>query len=268
MLMKAREDAEAEVARQIAPVFKKQFKRLERFLRRSNLRKRIEKMEVPEVLLPADMSSISREGMAILKVGVFFKQEDAPTSNEEEWENWKEELTVAILLGLFLAVNTLGTIENKIMTSRGRDELTFDAEALILAYQLRTGNRIDAAALVTMAAVERIIANWFVSEDDFSSLITSLKRYFNDSRVDTITRTMIGDLHAQMIIQQMSSYGLTTWYWDHKGEDIPCTNPITMVGKTYAGCKELNGKVFRLGDPMPPNASHPSCHCLPSPEGL
>lgn len=263
MLMKAREDAEAEVARQIAPVFKKQFKRLERFLRRSNLRKRIEKMEVP----PEFQSEDALEN-AIHKVGVFFKQEDAPTSNEEEWEKWKEELTVAILLGLFLAVNTLGTIENKIMTSRGRDELTFDAEALILAYQLRTGNRIDAAALVTMAAVERIIANWFVSEDDFSSLITSLKRYFNDSRVDTITRTMIGDLHAQMIIQQMSSYGLTTWYWDHKGEDIPCTNPITMVGKTYAGCKELNGKVFRLGDPMPPNASRPSCHCLPSPEGL
>lgn len=263
MLMKAREDAEAEVARQIAPVFKKQFKRLERFLRRSNLRKRIEKMGIP----PEFQSDDALEN-SLHKVGVFFKQDDAPTSNEEEWEKWKEELTLALLLALTLAINTIGVVENRIMTSRGRDELTFDAEALILAYQLRTGERIDAAALVTMAAVERIIANWFISEDEFSDLITSLRRYFNDTRVDTLSRTLIGDLHAQMIIQQMTSYGLDTWYWDHKGEDIPCTNPITMLGVTYNGCKELNGKTFRLGDPMPPHAAHPNCHCLPTPEGF
>lgn len=260
LLMKAREDAELEVARHIAPVFKKQFKKLERFLRRSNLRKRIEKMEFPTSPRknPDDLMP-SKQEIADMKTQAFFKQEGSPTSNEEEWEKWKDELTVALLLGLFLAINEIGRVENKIMVSRGREELTFDAEALILAYQLRTGERIDMASLVTMAAVERIISEWFVSENDFSNLIGSLKRYFNDTRIDTLSRTLVGDLHAQMIIQQMNSYGLTTWYWDHKGEDIPCISPITMLGKTYHGCKGLNGKVFRLGDPMPPNAAHPNC---------
>lgn len=163
----------------------------------------------------------------------------------------------------------------RLLTQRAPDvwdsprQQTFSTpEALILAYQLRTGERIDAVALVTMVAVERIIAEWYSAEEAFPKLITDLKRYFGDTRVDTLSRTLVGDLHAQMIIQQMQSYGLTEWYWDHKGEDVPCTNPITMLGKTYAGCKELNGKVFRLGDPMPPDAAHPNCHCLPTPEGL
>ncbi|HND49678.1 MAG TPA: hypothetical protein PLL95_14025, partial [Anaerolineales bacterium] len=182
LLMKAREDAELEVARHIAPVFKKQFKKLERFLRRSNLRKRIEKMEFPTSPRknPDDLMP-SKQEIADMKTQAFFKQEGSPTSNEEEWEKWKDELTVALLLGLFLAINEIGRVENKIMVSRGREELTFDAEALILAYQLRTGERIDMAALLTMAAVERIISEWFVSENDFSNLIGSLKRYFNDT---------------------------------------------------------------------------------------
>ena len=267
LLMKAREGAEEEVRRHIQPVFRKQFARLERFLRRSNLRKRLER-GLKKIQIPPEFETGDMDEQAY-RVGLVFKAEGAPVdSDNQEWERWKEELTLALLLGLYLAIQEIGRVENRIMVSRGREELTFDAEALILAYQLRTGERIDAAALVTMVAVERIIAEWYSSEEAFPKLIEDLKRYFGDTRVDTLSRTLVGDLHAQMIIQQMQSYGLTEWYWDHKGEDVPCTNPITMLGKTYAGCKELNGKVFRLGDPMPPDAAHPNCHCLPTPEGL
>jgi hypothetical protein len=255
ILLRARESATEKVADKIAPVFRKQFKRLERFLRKSNLRKRLAKLDTGDKVSPALVEDL-------------FKQEDSLTSNTEEWEKWKEELTLALLLGLFLAVEELGAAENRIMTSRGRDALTYDAAALILAYQLRTGETLDGAALVTFAAVERIISDWYVTDDSFSDLMASLKRYFNETRVHTLSNTAVGNLHAQMIIQQMTSYGLTNWYWDHKGEDIPCSNPITVKGYTYAGCRELNGKVFQIGDPMPPDAAHPNCHCLPTPEGL
>lgn len=197
------------------------------------------------------------------QVTLLFQSAGSPTENEEEWNAWKKALLIALLLGLFQATEDLAEVENLFWLSRGREELTYDAETLILAYQLRTGRPLESIALATFLAIERLIREWYVSEDTFSQLLTQLNRYFNETRIQTIAKTEVGNLLAQMVAQQMVSYGLNNWYWDAMGED-PCKNDIHIRGIIYEGCSDLNGRHFVLGDPMPPDAAHPNCQCLPT----
>lgn len=252
----ARERAESAVREAIRPVFHRQFKRLERFLRKSNLRKKLGKIKI-DAEMPVEQASLTR-------VELLFKAPSPPKSDQDEWEKWKEELLIALLLGLFSAVDEFGSVENRIATSRGHPELTYDPGQVIEDYQRRIGKPLGNIAGVTLTAIQRIISDWYQTEDPFSTLIDRLDRYFNDVRIDVIASTEAGNVLSQIIHQEMVSYGLMDWYWDHKGEDIPCTNPITIAGRSYNGCKELNGKYFKLGDPMPPEAAHPNCHCLPT----
>lgn len=197
------------------------------------------------------------------QVALLFQSQGSPTTNEEEWNAWKKALLIALLLGLFQATEDLAEVENLFWLSRGRDELTYDAETLILAYQLRTGRPLESIALATFVAIERLIREWYVSDDTFPQLLAQLNRYFNDVRIKTIARHEVGNLLSQMVAQQMVSYGLKNWYWDAMGEN-PCKNDIHIKGITYEGCSDLNGRHFILGDPMPPDAAHVGCQCLPT----
>lgn len=197
------------------------------------------------------------------QIPLLFQAAGSPTENEEEWNAWKKALLIALLLGLFQATDDLAEVENLFWLSRGQDELTYDAETLILAYQLRTGRPLESIALATFVAIERLIREWYVSDDTFPQLLVQLNRYFNDVRIKTIARHEVGNLLSQMVAQQMVSYGLKNWYWDAMGEN-PCKNDIHIKGITYEGCSDLNGRHFILGDPMPPDAAHVGCQCLPT----
>ncbi len=97
----ARERAESAVREAIRPVFHRQFKRLERFLRKSNLRKKLGKIKI-DAEMPVEQASLTR-------VELLFKAPSPPKSDQDEWEKWKEELLIALLLGLFSAVDEFGT---------------------------------------------------------------------------------------------------------------------------------------------------------------
>jgi hypothetical protein len=261
MIARARLSAIAKVKKEITPVFKSQYKRLERFLRRANLKKKLQKIKVPDGM--GDPLQAAQ-----FKVSELFKAPSPPASDRDEWETWKKVLIAALLLGMLGAIDDFAEVENNVWVSRGQDPLTYDNQQILDDLQRRIGRDFSDIADATMLAVELIITRWYIADEPFTDLLTKLERYFTDSRINTVADTEAGDALSQVIFQAMTSYGVSEWYWDHFGEDDPCTNPIVILGRTYEGCNELNGKTFRLGDPMPPDAAHPNCHCLPTPVGL
>ena len=250
MIVNARRKAESALSAKIYPALKSQGKSLERFLRKATLRKRLDK--------------IGSNDDALLKVQTLIKEEGGGMGHKA-WDDWKKVLIAILLLGLLNEADDLSDIENQTWESRGFPRLTFDPQQLVEDYQRRTGRNISDIADDTMKQIEEKISEWYVTDKPFSELMDSLEYLFSQSRADAIAATEIGDLMSQITFQAMLSYGWTEWFWDHKGEDIPCTNPITMVGRVYFGCKELNGNIFALGDPMPPSAAHPRCHCIATP---
>lgn len=262
MIERARRKAQREVSKAIFPVMQSQGKRLERFLRRATLRKRLGKITLE---LPAGLD-LDGGSMALMKVKELFKGDGGGNSmNFQSWEDWKKILVAILLLSLLGQADDLADIENDVWTSRGFPLLTFNADQLVQDYLLRTGRTMEDIAQTTFDHVQTIISEWYVTDKPFKDLMDDLDYWFSEERADLIADTEVGDLMSQVTFQLMQSNGWDQWIWDHKGEDIPCTNPIVVQGKSYNGCKELNGNKFRLGTPMPPAAAHPRCHCIATP---
>lgn len=262
MIDRARREAEKKVAQAIFPVFDSQRKRLERFLRRATLRKRLGKI----TLDLSDGVDLDTYTTAFYKVDKLFKGDgDNGPMSFQSWEDWKKVLVAVLLLALLGQAGKLSDIENDVWTSRGFPFLTFDADQLIQDYLLRTGRTLEDVAQNTLDNVQRIITEWYITDKPFKDLLDKLDYWFSEARANAIGSTEIGDLMSQITFQLMQSNGWDYWYWDHKGEDVPCSNPITIQGTQYKGCLELNGKTFRIGAPMPPAAAHPNCHCIATP---
>jgi hypothetical protein len=293
-LKAAKRQAAERVKAKILPVFRSQYRRLERFLRRANLRKRLNKIKVPagleppsldiqnlmDITFPAvpgaigykitveDPEKIALEKMAALyKVDQLFKAPSPPKSDTSEWDNFKKALLIALLLGLFAGVDDIGDVENEIWASRGYDPLTFDPQQVVEDYQLRTGRNLSDLGADTLISVQNIITQWYLKDDPFEpfkNLLDDLDKQFNAARAKAIASTEVGNLTSQIFLQEMSSNGWSEWYWDALGEN-PCTKPIQILNQVYDGCLDLNGRKFKIGTPMPPDAAHPNCECLPMP---
>jgi hypothetical protein len=257
-LREAQDAVALRVKARILPVMRSQYKRLERFLRRANLRKRLTRIKYPDE--PENIRDV-----AFYKVQELFKAPSPPKSGTSEWDNFKKALLIALLLGLFGSVDDLGAVENEIWQSRGFDPLTFDPEQIIQDYQLRTGRNLAEMGDYTLTQVQAIISDWYMTDEPFTDLLDDLDRLFNESRAESIAVTEVGNVTSQIFLQEMISHGWTSWYWNALGED-PCTKPLTVNGQTYDGCLDLHGRKFKRGDDMPPDAAHPACRCQPTPE--
>jgi hypothetical protein len=265
-LRAAKRKAAEQVKAKILPVMRRQYKRLERFLRRANLRKRLQKIKVPAdyEFLDTMVDIRSGKAAALYKVNQLFKAPSPPKSDTKEWDDFKKALLITLLLGLFAGVDDIGNVENEIWASRGYDPLTFDPQQVVEDYQLRTGRNLSDIGGDTLIAVQEIISNWYIGDEPFPALMDDLDRLFDESRANMIASTEVGNLTSQIFWQEMASNGWSEWYWDALGEN-PCTKPIQILANVYDGCLDLNGRRFKIGTPMPPDAAHPNCECLPMP---
>ena len=250
-LLEVKQQAAARVKAKILPVLRSQYKRLERFLRRSNLRKRLTKIHAP-----AGMENA--QDAALFKVQELMKAPSPPKSDKSEWDTWKKALLLALLLGLYDGVDDIGAAENEVWVSRGHQDLTFSPDQVVQDYQLRNGRTLDQIGDGTLIAVQQAISSWYMGEAPFPDLLAELDRLFSDARAEAIAQTEIGNVTSQIFMQEMISHGWSEWIWDAMGED-PCQQLLVIQGVAYDGCLDLNGRKFKIGHPMPPDAAHPNC---------
>ena len=194
-----------------------------------------------------------------------YKSQNIPKS---DWDEFKRLLVAALILYLLKVAKDFGDVENQIWTSRGLPPIPYDGQDILAAYMTRTGRHYGDIAVKTEQDIEQIIAEWYRNDEPFGQLVKKAERYFKDYRIKNIADTEVGYILSQVTLTAMKEYKVDEWYWEHFGEDTPCDRPIIVEGMEYNGCKDLNGRTFKIGTLMPPEASHPSCHCLGTPKGI
>jgi len=265
MLQAARDKATEKVVAEIKPAFRQMQNRIKRYLRANgNLRKRM--MRIRAI-------SAHDRAAKFLRVADFHSrrplvkqdQPDQPSANEQDWLNWKTVLAAAILAGLLNGGDDLIDVEDQVWTSRGGVTVTYDQDQMTEDMKRRLGATVDAVVQSTQNQLQNALGDWFGGDEEFSSLMDDIDTIFGDARIDTIGRTSVGDYLSQIILHTMLGNDWKQWYWDAFGEN-PCTTPIIINGDEYQGCADLNGRLFDIGTPMPPDAAHPNCQCLPTPK--
>ena len=264
MLNAARTIAESRVADALLPVFHRQRKRLERFLRRANLRKRMNKIET-QIIWDYD-EGISqdeiRSQIGLGKAHQLMKDE----MGQDDWNKWKAALVAALIAALVAEIPIIGDIENGVWMSRGYPPIVFIPQDIIDEVGIRAGINLGDMADATMAGVEKEIVEWYLGNEPFAGLMNRLDKWFNRTRAEVIAQMQMGEAITQVILHSMLTHNWSGWYWDAMGEN-PCSGPtIVLQGVMYDGCRALHGQKFSVGTPMPPSAAHPRCHCLPTPE--
>lgn len=245
MKLAARDKAIRHVVDTILPDMQWQYRVLKRELRRANLRKTIRKIAVP--------ASISdTRAAALYKVEVMLLKQSTPEQEDKgTWQKWVAAFLLLLTGSLLWSADELGNVENDVWVSRGLQPVVFDAQSLVNDYQSRIGRQISEIGPDTLQGVQQTIADWYLSDATFSDLVNRLGRYFDEQRAMLIARTEVGNLDSQVSLATMRAYGITRWRWDALGP-----NPCDF-------CLPRNGLWFSIAEPMPPDAAHPGCYCLP-----
>jgi len=263
-ILEARRKSVAHLSELLESVFSDRVRSLKRELRDGgNLRKRISRMDVPDEL-PPELLTLKK---AALVVGGNPPSNPPPENlphDLDSWQKFRIALLIALNSGLAYALGLLADVENDWWTSRGYEQVDLEARATILAYQARVGRNLTLIADDTMLDVHKMVSDWYVSGRDFSSLLADLNKYFGSQRAQLIATQEVNNLNSQISLAFMTAHRTNQWAWDAMGEK-PCESELEINGKYYMGCMELNGKIFRVGDPMPPFASHIGCQCLATP---
>ena len=236
-LAKVRAKAIEKVKDKIRPVFKRQFRRLESFLRArnrgGNLRNRIGKIDAPDRLS---------------KVQELFK---ANATSQQDWDAWKKTLVAALILALLGIVSDFGDEENDIWETRGYDPVDFNPQQIVDALRAKVGEAyFSGLADTTFDGVEQKIADWNAGEQSIGDLISSLDQYFNENRMDAIAGTTAGAAESAVVYTEMLDRGWKYFYWDAIQDDRTCDF-----------CMNMHGQKLLISEGMPPDASHTGCRC-------
>ena len=87
---------------------------------------------------------------------------------------------------------------------------------------------------------------------------------FGPARAKNIAVTEVTRLNAAVQDHIAGELGIQEWDWLTMRDQSVCVRPlIGPDGGKYLGCRQLHGKVFRIGQRMPPEGSHIGCRCVP-----
>ena len=276
-LAKVRAQAIEKVKDKIRPVFKRQFRRLESFLRArnrgGNLRNRIGKIELPTwrqegdkiifnkapsgdleavyqlPIPPAENSNMTvKISESYYRVHELFK---ANTQSQQDWDAWKKTLVAALILALLGIVTDFGDEENGIWETRGYDPVDFDPQQIVDALRAKVGEAyFNGLADTTYDGVEQKVADWNEGDKPIGDLIASLDQYFNENRMDAIAGTTAGAAESAVVYTEMLARGWKYFYWDAIQDDRTCDF-----------CMNMHGQKLLDSEGMPPDASHTGCRC-------
>lgn len=226
----ARRKGEGIVEQAILPVLQARYRSLGRELRRSNLRKRLKKVE-------GDFAELSKAEIP---------------DDKRKWQKlFREILRKSILESGSLSWE----VEQKYFASHGFSPLRILPADALQAYLTRADEtRISDIAEETETRVNRVVADWYNTEETLPQLIDRLGQFFDDNRARLIATTETAYIASRAALNMMSEYDIQRWTWDALQDAHTCDLCMSLMVQSQA-------KPFQRGDPMPPDISHPACRC-------
>lgn len=217
-----------EVAKIVFQMLKGRGKWVKRNLRRSNLKRRMDKVD-----------------------GIVFPEDDA------DWNAWGTAFASALAMALVPAVNEIYDLEGFYMASHNmtrRVSTTLNPAETVTRYQVRNQRNLTSISDRIRRDVNNTIQNWRDGGHDFTTLMSLMDDIFSQNAADLISNTEVGNATTQASLDMIGQYGLTLFRWD-----------ATLDMATCSYCKDMNGQVLGVYDPFPPDDSHPGCRCIATP---
>lgn len=164
------------------------------------------------------------------------------------WGNVKDEFNT-VFTALGKAVGIIADAENQFYQDNGKPAVPYNPQDILDHYS--TGSRITSIADDTRQWTEEVINSWYfnppLTTDD---LIDQLTPIYGEHRAQLIAINETTLLNSAIADYMMRYNGLGRWKWDTMKDERVC--PL---------CWDLEGQIFTLNDPMPPDASHIGCRC-------
>lgn len=182
------------------------------------------------------------------------------TTGTDLWDVFADRMQERLLNAL-----TVGAISiHSIMAARWPDTvLEIDSEAIARQLQSGIGTMVTRVSKAIKRQVGRKIVGWYNTPGaSMQTIVKQLMPTFDLTRAELIARTEITRLDSLVTEQIAQKIEATEWWWMTLRDQLVCTRNLTGPdGKTYAGCRALHGKTFKVGQPMPPDGSHIGCRC-------
>lgn len=182
------------------------------------------------------------------------------TTGTDLWDVFADRMQERLLNAL-----TVGAISiHSIMAARWPDKvLEIDSEAIARQLQSGIGTMVTRVSKTIKRQVGRQIVGWYNTPGaSMQTIVKQLMPTFDLTRAELIARTEITRLDSLVTEQIAQKIEATEWWWMTLRDQLVCTRNLTGPdGKTYAGCRALHGKTFKVGQPMPPDGSHIGCRC-------
>jgi hypothetical protein len=177
------------------------------------------------------------------------------------WGAFKERMHEALTREILAGAIKIFDI-NKLFLGAEKG-ITFNSNEFAEAIRQELGQRITLTETAIKRQVGRKIVSWYNSPGTtMQSVVDQLKGNFGVERAHRIAQNEITYLNSRVQENIAKQVGITEWWWNSKRDQLVCQKPLKGPdGNIYKGCRELHGKKFKIGQPMPPDGSHIACRC-------
>lgn len=180
------------------------------------------------------------------------------------WEEFRRRMHSSVMRAIVFGAIEIFNINRDFYSTVAPIEFSSDNFARLIEPEI--GERIVNIESTLKREVGRKVVGWYNSPGTtMQSLINQLKEnVFTDARARMIAQTEVTHLNSRVHENIANQIGATEWWWSTRNDQLVCKRPLPGPdGRGYKGCRELHGKVFKIGQLMPPYASHPNCRCTP-----
>jgi hypothetical protein len=182
--------------------------------------------------------------------------------NHAVWERFEERLHKRLIDLVADGIVPLFTLEEAIARMQPlSDPFEFNYQAVLNQIEADLALQIRRVRVSTQRKVAARINQWFATPGEtMEAAVRDLSPHFGRPRADLIAQTEI--TRAASLIQEHVAgvLGINQWWWQTKRDSLVCTKRLQGPdGAWYNGCRALHGRVFNVGQKMPPG--HPDCRC-------
>ena len=181
--------------------------------------------------------------------------------HQDLWDKFRARMRQRLTQALLDGTITLEQLTNAYLAGLGVEPVHINTREFAAHMEDQIGLRITRVTLVTKRQVAAKIVKWYNTPGQtMKNIIQELEPKFGLDRAFLIAQTEITRLNS--LVQQETAHQLNvqTWWWDTRRDSLVCEHKLKGPdGRIYKGCRELHGKVFTVGMPMPPEGSHIGC---------
>lgn len=187
------------------------------------------------------------------------------------WERFRERMRVRIMQGIKSGVISLESLVVAFLAKQpGIPPVEINTTDFARAFEDQLGLRIVGIENSLRREVGRKVVAWYNTPgsklgdiiDDLTNEETGL---FTRSRAERVARTEVTRLNSMVQERVAEQVGAKEWWWGTRNDASVCKRDKRWMkgpdGQMYTGCRELHGRRFLIGQPMPPDSSHPHCRC-------